>query len=187
METVRSFIAIDLPQELKERIETYQKRLKPFARRVRWVQPASLHITLKFLGEQQPALIDRVRQNLLTISDGFRPFDVTVNHFGAFPSKRNPRVFWLGIKSDPLEAMADLFHFLENNLQGLGFAKETRRFSPHLTLARIKMPERFNDLWKFVQDEPFQAYRFTVNKIVLMQSFLKPQGAVYKPIREYDL
>lgn len=187
METIRSFIAIELPQELKERIEAYQKRLKPFTRRVRWVQATSLHITLKFLGEQEKNLIDRVEQNLLTVSGAFKPFSVTVNQFGAFPGKRNPRVFWLGIKSDPLESMFDLFHFLENNLQGLGFAKESRRFSPHLTLARVKAPERFDDLWDFVRDNPFEPYRFKVNEIVLMQSFLKPQGAVYKPIKKYAL
>jgi 2'-5' RNA ligase len=187
MESIRSFVAIELPAELKERIADYQKNLKRFTRHVRWVQPASLHITLKFLGEQEKPLIERVQQNLKAVQGAFSPFDVTISQFGAFPGKRNPRVFWLGIKSDPLESMFDLFHFLENNLQGLGFKKETRRFSPHLTLARVKAPERYDELFRFVQTNPFAAFSFKVREIVLMQSFLKPQGAVYKPIEKYVL
>ena len=187
METIRSFVAIELPAELKNRIRSYQQELKSFTRHVRWVNPDSLHITLKFLGERDKELIERVRQNLLTVQDGFAPFKATVNRFGAFPGKRNPRVFWLGVKSDPLESMIELFHFLENNLHGLGFQKETRRFAPHLTLARVKRPERFDDLWDFVQHHAFEPFTFNVNEIVLMQSFLKPQGAVYKPIEKYRL
>jgi len=186
-EIIRSFIAIELPPALIDRIDSYQKELKPFTRHVRWVKPAALHVTLKFLGEREKPLIDRVQQNLQTVSGAFRPFALTVNQFGAFPGKRNPRVFWLGIKSEPLELLPDLFHFLENNLQGLGFAKETRRFSPHLTLARVKQPERFDDLWTFVQSHPFEPFRFNVREIVLMQSFLKPQGAVYKAIEKFAL
>ncbi len=187
METIRSFVAIELPQALKEQIEAYQKDLKPYTRHVRWVKPGALHITLKFLGEQKKALIDRVQQNLQSVSGAFRPFALTVNQFGAFPGKRNPRVFWLGIKSEPMQALFDVFHFLENNLQGLGFAKETRRFSPHLTLARVKQPQRFEELWSFVQSHPFEPFRFEVREIVLMQSFLKPQGAEYRPIEKYML
>lgn len=187
MEIIRSFVAIELPDDLKGQIDAYQKKLKRFTRSVRWVNSQSLHVTLKFLGNQEKDLIDRVQQNLLTVQGAFKPFTLTINRFGAFPGKRNPRVFWLGIKSEPLETMYDLFHFLENNLHGLGFPKETRRFSPHLTLGRVKSPERFDHLWDFVQNHPFKPFSFEVREVVLMQSFLKPQGAEYKPIQKYPL
>ncbi len=187
MEEIRSFVAIELPQAVKERIEAYQKKLKRFTRHVRWVQVPSLHVTLKFLGNQPPEKVERVQENLLTLQDAFRPFTITINQFGAFPGKRNPRVLWLGVKSEPLEALFDLFQFLENNLHGLGFPKETRRFSPHLTLARVKAPERFAPLWDFVRENPFEPFSFKVDEIVLMRSFLKPQGAEYRPIRKYRL
>ncbi len=187
MKTIRSFVAIELPEKLKEQIDAYQKNLKHFTRFVRWVNPQSLHITLKFLGNQETELINRVQENLQQVKGAFEPFKITVNQFGAFPGKRNPRVFWLGIKGEPLESLRNLFYFLENNLHSLGFSKETRPFSPHLTLGRVKSMERFDDLWDFVQKNSFVPFTFKVNEIVLMQSFLKPQGAVYKPIEKYGL
>ncbi|APF20683.1 2'-5' RNA ligase [Caldithrix abyssi DSM 13497] len=187
METIRSFVAIELPADLKKQIDQYQRQLKPLCRHTRWVNSKGLHITLKFLGEQEPDLIDRVQQNLFHVQGAVKPFRLTVKNFGAFPGKRSPRVLWLGVVSQPLEAVHDLFQFIEENLHGLGFVKEKRRFSPHLTLARVKQPGRFDPLWEYVQKHPFEPYTFEVNKIVLMRSILKPQGAEYRPIATYSL
>ncbi len=187
METIRSFVAIELPQSLKQQIDDYSRALHPLCPNTRWVNSNALHITLKFLGEQPVDLIERVKQNLTHVQDAFQPFSLTIAHFGAFPGKRNPRVLWLGVHSEPLEPLLELFQFIENDLHGLGFPKEKRRFSPHLTLARVKKPGRFDALWQFVHTHPFQPFQFKVQHIVLMQSFLKPQGAVYKPLAKYTL
>jgi len=132
-------------------------------------------------------LVERVRQNLQVSEGMFKQFKITIRNFGAFPGKRSPRVFWLGVDSEPRESLFDLFVFIEDNLHSLGFEKEKRRFSPHLTLARVKKPERFDALWNFAEKHPFEPYSFEVKEFVLMQSFLKPDGAVYKPIQKYSL
>jgi len=186
MEKIRSFVAIELPEELKSRIDDYQRQLKPLCRHTRWVNSRSLHITLKFLGEQEADLIERVRQNLAHVKGALPRFQITIKEFGAFPNKRNPRVLWLGVVSEPLHQLYDLFQFIENDLHGLGFAKEKRRFSPHLTLARVKQPGSFDPLWQYVQKHPFEPYTFKVNEIVLMRSILKPQGAEYHPLGKYE-
>lgn len=187
MEKIRSFVAIELPKELKKRIDDYQRQLKPLCRHTRWVKSDSLHITLKFLGEQEADLIQRVQQNLEHVSGVFSPFQITIKEFGAFPGKRNPRVLWLGVISEPLQQLYQLFQFVENDLHGLGFPKEKRRFSPHLTLARVKQPGNFEALWKFVQNNPFEPFPFEVKEIVLMRSFLKPQGTEYKALAKFSL
>ncbi len=187
MEKIRSFVAIELPEALKSRIASYQKQLKPLCPNTKWVNPQSLHITLKFLGEQEKDLIERVKQNLEYVQGVVQPFELTIQHFGAFPGKRNPRVLWLGVLSKPMEPLHQLFNFIENDLQGLGFAREKRRFSPHLTLARVKRPGRFDALWTFVQQEPFEPFSFEVTEIVLMQSFLKREGAEYRAIKTFSL
>ncbi len=187
MGIIRSFVAIELPQELKERIDAYQRQLKPLCRDVKWVNSQSLHITLKFLGNQEAELVQRVQNNLANTTGVVQPFNLTIREFGAFPGKRQPRVLWLGVISQPHEPLYELFNFIENSLHGLGFQKEKRRFSPHLTLARVKRPSNFEALWRFVEKNPFEPFSFTVNEIVLMQSFLKPQGAVYKPIEKFPL
>ena len=105
--------------------------------------------------------------------------------FGAFPGKRSPRVLWLGVISEPLQQLYQLFQFVENDLHGLGFPKERRRFAPHLTLARVKQSGNFEPLWNFVQRNPFEPFTFKVPEIVLMRSFLKPQGAEYKPLGKF--
>ncbi len=185
MEKVRSFVAIELPGELKERIDDYQRQLKPLCRHTRWVKANSLHITLKFLGDQEAELIERVQQNLEHIKGAFSPFQITVKEFGAFPGKRSPRVLWLGVISEPLQQLYQLFQFVENDLHGLGFPKEKRRFAPHLTLARVKQSGNFEPLWNFVQRNPFEPFTFEVSEIVLMRSFLKPQGAEYKALGKF--
>lgn len=186
-ELIRSFVAIELPAEIKTAIDSYIQQIRKLAPNIKWAKAASIHITLKFLGEQPPELIDKTLAGLLPVSEIASPFQLTVTQFGAFPNEKRPRVFWLGIESQPAEPLFTLQSWIEERLVPLGFEKERRRFSPHLTMARVKFPENFAALWSFVQANPFPAQSFAVHEIVLMRSLLKPSGAEYRPVQKYSL
>jgi 2'-5' RNA ligase len=110
-----------------------------------------------------------------------------VTKFGAFPSQRRPKVIWLGLQGIPQKPLYDLQKKIESVLQELGFEAEKRRFAPHLTLGRIKFPMDISPFWNYFDEKPFPEYRFRVSEYVLMQSDLKPSGAVYTPIQKYSL
>ncbi len=186
-ETIRCFVAIELPEKLKNDIDQYVTQLRPLAPKVKWVKAASMHITLKFLGNQPPTVVDAVIETLLTDLPDTPPFWLTVSGFGAFPNERRPRVFWLGIRSEPREPFYALQAAIEERLERMGIESEQRRFSPHLTLGRVKFPQDFTPLFDFAQRRPFPEFSFKVNRFVLMRSFLKPQGAEYRPLHVFSL
>ncbi len=186
-EIIRSFIAIDIPQEVREKIVQYQTRIKSFAPQLKWVHPNAMHITLKFLGNQPAERIDAVIARLFDLPKNYRPFSIVISEFGGFPNERRPRVLWLGIQSQPHEPLFRLQNDIEDYLEPLGFEKEKRRFSPHLTMARVKFPRDFSELFAFVNQYPFQKTEFPVSELIVMRSILRPRGAQYTPIQKYSL
>ena len=186
-ETIRCFFAIELPADLKDNLHRFISGLKTQASGVKWVKSTSLHITLKFLGHQAASRVDTLVTALSGQPIRVPSFDVQIGGFGAFPSRHRPRVFWLGVESLPHSPLYSLFEQLEERLEPLGFEKESRRFSPHLTLGRVKTGQSFESLWQWVEANPFENYRFAVNSFSLMQSILKPSGAEYRNLQKYPL
>jgi len=185
-DNIRSFAAIALPDELKSRIGDYMGQLSQPLPSLKWVRINSLHITLKFLGEQPAEKIDQVFAQLTDIPKKTDKFSLTIAKTGAFPSSRKPRAIWLGIKDESEGQLYNLFNSIQNSLEPLGFEKEKRKFSPHLTLARVKIPQDFSDFWSYVEDNPFEPYSFEVDHFVLMRSFLKRSGAEYQVLHSYQ-
>jgi 2'-5' RNA ligase len=184
--TVRCFIAIELDREIKNSIEQYIVPLKRISPAVRWIKTESIHITLKFLGEIEQDLLDKVKLSLKPISEIFHPFVVTILGCGAFPDQRRPRVIWLGIETKEKNELLKLYEWIESRLESLGFKKERRKFSAHLTIGRIKFPRNMESLFNYMDINPFPPKQFLVKEIVLMQSILKSSGAEYKVIAEYN-
>ncbi|MBN2423777.1 MAG: RNA 2',3'-cyclic phosphodiesterase [Calditrichaceae bacterium] len=184
---IRCFFAIALPAELKARIDEYIKELKTFNPEIKWVKADSIHITLKFLGNIRPELAEKSALQAMEIGGCIPDFKIQINTTGAFPDKRRPRVIWLGIQSVPQQPLYELNEKLENLSEPLGFEKENRRFSPHLTLGRIKQLGNYTQMWKYIEENPFEQSEFAVNEFLLMRSFLKQSGAEYKIIQKYPL
>ena len=176
-ETIRCFIAIELPIEIKNQIESYIAELINLAPKLKWVKKEGLHITIKFLGNQSTQKIENMINVLLPLGQTCQPFKISIKNIGAFPNQRKPRVIWLGIEAEPRELFFQTHAWIQDKLEHIGFEKEQRKFSPHLTLARIKFPVDLNELWKFIDANPFPIQKFNVNEIVLMRSILKPSGA----------
>ena len=134
---MRAFIAIDLPEPLHAALAEAQQRFRGACHDARWTRPEGIHLTLKFLGEISDAQTKQVVEALAPI-ESFEPFSVEVKGFGFFPQAHRPRVFWAGVAAPP--ALAELAAQVESHMEKIGFAREDRAFSPHLTLARFQVP-----------------------------------------------
>ena len=186
MEQVRCFIAIELPDEIKDGLKHLQAQLKSGRQTsVKWVDPYSIHLTLKFLGSVDVDKITPITAAMEEAVLGVSPFRLEVKDLGVFPNLRRVQVVWVGVSGE-VDKLAHLQQRLESNLAGLGFAPEGRRFTPHLTLARLRdrasLDER-EGLGQLIAGTKFEpVYSFRVESINLMRSQLTREGAIYSRI-----
>jgi len=191
MEQIRSFIAIELPDELKQGLTQLEARLKSANQPwVKWVNPYSIHLTLKFLGS---IAADRTGQITGAIEEAVRgipPFHLEVKDLGVFPNLRRVQVAWVGVGGE-LDKLGQLQQRIESNLAPLGFAPESRPFTPHLTLARVRDRALLEERQRFGQliaNTRFEAaYTIEVDAINLMRSQLTSEGAIYSRISSVRL
>lgn len=177
---IRSFIAIDIPDDIKEKIAGIQSELRESQADVRWVKPGSIHLTLKFLGNIEEAQAKEVEEQMRESAKGISPFSINVTGIGVFPNRRNPRVIWIGLE-EATGALSALQKRIEENLTILGFEKEGRNFSPHLTIGRVKSSKGKSRLIEILEEkkEEHLHRNLSVHEFRLMKSELKPAGPVY--------
>ena len=190
MEQIRSFIAIELPDELKLALNQLQSRLKSGQYPVKWVDPYSIHLTLKFLGNVDAGKIDKIAEAMRMSAQGVSPFRLEVGGLGVFPGLRRVQVAWVGLGGD-IDRLTQLQQRLESALAPLGFAPESRAFKPHLTLARVReraSPEERSGFGQLIADTAFEVgYDFNVEDISLMKSQLTREGAIYSRLSSANL
>lgn len=184
METIRTFVAVELDDGLLAGLGDLQRRLKraPLGRLGRWVDPGGIHLTLKFLGDVSRSQLGELRQALQRAAGDVSPFEIALAGLGCFPNARQPRVIWVGVE-EPTGALQHLQCAVERELAVIGFPPERRAFKPHLTLARIRdaarRPERA-ELGEWIgRQEVGRVGAMHVARVSLMQSDLCPAGAVY--------
>lgn len=176
---MRCFVAISLPEELKANVAVVQKKLQAAGADVSWTRQEGMHLTLKFFGEIGDKRIPEIEKALTTAVDGIPPFMLSVSGMGMFPDVRRPRVVWIGLKEDGGTLMR-LYNGMEDELKKAGFPPEGRRFTPHVTLGRIRSNKNIGNLLKKIdQGEGVNPGGFEVSGIHLIKSELKPAGAVY--------
>jgi 2'-5' RNA ligase len=191
MEQVRCFIAIELPDEIKAGLFQLQAQLKsgnqPW---VKWVDPYSTHLTLKFLGSVAVDRIGEITGAMEGAVQGASPFPLEVKGLGVFPNLRRVQVAWVGVSGE-VDKLARLQQRIESNLARLGFAPELRPFTPHLTLARLRdqaSPDERQRFGQLIASTKFEAaYSFQVDAINLMRSQLTREGAIYSQISSVQL
>jgi len=180
---MRAFIAIDLPEEIHLELARWQSGFRTVCPEAKWTKPDGIHLTLKFLGEISDSQVQQVIKALKALPT-FRRFAIEVKGFGFFPDGRRPRVFWTGVEA-PAE-LQQLAERVEASLEKLGFAREARAFTPHLTLARFKAPRPQPDLQAMVeQHRSHPLGRFEVSEFFLFESKLSPQGAEYRKVARF--
>ena len=181
--SVRLFVAIDLREEIRGAIRDLIARLHPLAKDARWVRPEGMHITLKFIGYAAEDRLEPIRAALAQICSP-QPVDLSFRGVGFFPNEKRPRVIWCGIEASP--NLVPLAKAIENALEPLGIAPESRDFVPHLTLARFNEPLKMPKLVAAtaeMQDREFGAARET--EFHLFESILRPSGAEYRRLATY--
>jgi len=182
-EQIRSFIAIELPEEAKEGLARLRSELERDEHKfVKWVAPGGIHLTLKFLGNIPSKRVAEITEAIEEATQGISPFNLEISGLGAFPSLKQARVFWVGIGGE-VDKLSRLQQNIDSALAILGFAKEERSFVPHLTLARIRQgappPER-RSFGELIGSTVFEdKYHVEVEAINLMRSQLTPAGAIY--------
>jgi len=182
-EQIRSFIAIELPQQVKEGLAGLRNKLERIEHKfVKWVDPDGIHLTLKFLGNIPFKRVMEIKEAIEEAVQGVSPFRLEICGLGAFPNFKQIRVFWIGVGGD-LDKLSALQRQIDSALNPLGFTPEAHPFVPHLTLARIKESASPGDRKTFaelVSSVTFEnRYEIEVDAISLMKSQLTPEGAIY--------
>jgi RNA 2',3'-cyclic 3'-phosphodiesterase len=194
---MRLFIALDIDDSIRERITRFMDGVSAFAPDVRWVKPDSLHVTLKFIGEQPDSAVEQIKQALKTVAA--QTTEIRFRGYGFFPTAKSARVFWIGMEAGP--QLATIASEIDNTTATLGIPKENRAFSPHLTLARGAggsgsprwrkgdVPNRaFQRLQEKLVSLPAPEFgAMTPQEFFLYQSQLSPKGSKYTKLERFAL
>jgi RNA 2',3'-cyclic 3'-phosphodiesterase len=183
MSVIRAFIAIDLSPELHECLRKVSMQLKPRLADapVRWVPIENIHLTLKFLGDVSEKNLEILKKIMSKVISGTRPFVISVGGLGAFPKIQNPRVIWIGLEGPP--ELFSLQKSLELETARLGYSREERSFSPHLTLGRVSRSASSRDI-RLIADA-LMDFKIgflgvaRIDSVCLYRSELRPGGAAY--------
>jgi len=194
---MRLFIALDIDDAIRERIARFVEGVRNFAPDARWMKPESLHLTLKFIGEQPDASVEKIKQALATIE--VATTEIHFRAYGFFPTTKSARVFWIGMEAGP--QLAALAAAIDEKIAPLGIPKEDRPFSPHLTLARgpggsgsprQRKEDKPNRTFSYLQEKlaalPTPEFdTMTPREFFLYQSHLSPKGSTYEKLARFAL
>ncbi len=182
---MRAFIAITLPEPVKEAIDELGQRLRRSRAKASWVRPDSMHLTLRFLGDVPEAELNRLGERLTLAYRDVASFRLAVVKTGVFPNMRRPKVVWVGV--EPLEGgLQSVWKIAESAAVDSGLKPEKRRFRPHLTVARIRDERKLGTLPELLGEEHrFSGGEFEVARVSLFSSRLTPKGPIYRQLREF--
>ncbi len=187
LETWRLFLAIPLPAEVQAELELLQNRLqRPLGSVIRWVRPAQIHLTLRFLGNVTPGQVAPLEEALRSAPAGPR-LNLCLGEPGSFPDPRRPRVIFIGLQGD-LAGLENLQQQISQASQPWGDNHEQRAFKPHLTLGRTREgkppPQSLPELFHKLQVAPAA---WVATRFELIQSTLSPQGPIHRVLSPFPL
>ncbi len=179
-DTIRTFICIEVPRAIKERIESLQLALRRNNAQISWVKPSNIHLTIKFLGDVPLSKIESLCDSVERAAKGLSEFDIEVSTAGCFPSARSPRVLWVGLGNMP-DGLKQLHANVESELARAGFPREQKRFSPHLTIGRVRGPQNAAQTAEDLIAQGFAQETFRATEVIVMRSELNSSGSIYTP------
>ena len=186
---IRTFIALELNDSIRNILGGIIHQMAQELPPIRWVDPKGIHLTLAFLGDLTDEQVAKARQAAEATAWQVMPFEFRLSHLGVFDSSQYPRVIWVGV-NEPSGALQQLHRLLNRELEHRGFAVEKRVFSPHLTLARIKVPlnpEERQRLQRLLAEIKVASSPYHASRLCVMKSELLRSGAKYTPLGEYVL
>jgi RNA 2',3'-cyclic 3'-phosphodiesterase len=189
MEDIRAFIAIELPEETRAKLRELEEKLKTSRLKARWVDPNSIHLTLKFLGNISRPTVDNIKEVMELAAVDMPAFRIGVGGVGVFPNKYRVQVIWAGVNGE-IDKLVELQKRIDSGLTEFGFAPESRPFTAHLTLARMRdeaSAAKREAAGKLAEAVQFAAPEFAVTSFNLMQSQLTREGPVYSRLLSIPL
>jgi 2'-5' RNA ligase len=179
---MRAFFAIEISDDVKKYLTTVAMTVAKHIDGVRWVNEAGRHITLKFLAEIEEEMAGKLKEATAHIGANHAPFTATIKGVDAFPDKRRARVIVIALENG-VDNITNIYKDIEESCLALGIEKETRPYTPHLTLGRRKVPGPIPDKALVM----LERMSFNVDSVVLFKSTLRPEGALYTPVWEIQL
>ena len=185
MSQVRAFLAIDLGDDLKPKINKIIREFKQIDTRIKYVELTNLHLTLKFFGDIDTNGLELLEKSIANVLADFNKFDIKIKGCGSFPNKNHIKVIWVGIDDDSI--IRDLHDRLDKEFVRLGFDKD-KKFSTHLTIGRMKSAKNKNKVREVIEEfEDVEIGEMEVSKISLKKSTLTPQGPIYEDLTVFKL
>jgi len=183
-ESIRSFLAFDIENDtVRNRLAKAQALLFQTGADVKLVETENIHVTMRFLGDINTGMVEKIFVEMKKIP--FTPFDVHIKGLGVFPNLHYPRVVWAGI-TEGAEQLRSVFSQLESQLRGLGFAPDSKGFSPHLTIARVRSGRNKAQLAEFItKNADYEFGTIKAECLRLKKSSLSPKGPTYSTLKEY--
>lgn len=184
--TIRAFIAISLKTEIQQTLSRVQEQLKELDNHAKWVKSENIHLTLKFLGDVLIEDINKIKKELEHISKNSEGIKIELTRLGAFPNAEDPRILWVGLKDDD-HRIFNLASILEDKFEQLGFKKESRPFSHHITIGRTRSPENLKALSSAISRHSFSENPIqNADHITLYKSTLTSAGPIYETLGEFN-
>lgn len=185
---IRSFLAFELPVEIKRNVARVSKEIRHSGLDARWVKVENIHLTVIFLGNIKTEDVEGIDEEIQKVCPGYGSFDIALKGMGCFPNRRRPRVLWLGLDGD-MERMSNFRNDLQQTLKTFGIKEEKRPFRPHLTLGRFrsvrKMGSKMDEI--LMAHETLETTMESLSELILFKSDLKPGGAVYTKLKSWPL
>jgi len=183
---IRTFISIPVPKEVWSKKNMLYSTLEDSPSNINWVKNEQLHLTIKFLGETTESLFDKIKSEIADAASKSGPFELRIDKTGCFPKKERPRILWLGIDGN-ITSLHSLFLNVEKKMEVLGFPKSEEDYFPHITLARLKYPQKHTpDISTFLKSS-YDPIDFTVDRVQFLSSELLPSGTIYTLLGSYPL
>jgi len=185
MTSKRTFIAFPVPESVTDRMNAIQKMLGPVSEGIKWVHPELMHITIKFLGDTPDYMLDKIRKEFLSIAADVKAFEVELKKLGHFPRESDPRVLMAELQAVPGHIFR-LSDELNTAMVSMGFDDSGKRFSPHITIGRIKQKPH-EDLVRQYYEIELPREKFTIDRIIWYESCHRNSKLVYLPLEEKRL
>ena len=183
---IRTFLCIPVSNEIASKKNMLFSTIDNPKVKVNWVKNQNLHLTVKFIGQTPQSSIKKIIYSIASITKDFTPFKLRIKGTGCFPHTRKPKTLWLGVQNDYLP-LSKLIERIENNLFELGFAKDTRLLTPHITIAKINYPQKIPpDVSVFLKSS-YDAIDLNVNRLQFFSSELLSNGAIYSLLKTFPL
>ena len=187
MPSIRTFVAIKIPEDIRNGIATLQSGSKGLGGKITWVKPENMHLTLKFLGETEQRQVKNISDKLAQAVLSINQFEIKFKGAGAFPNIRKPKVFWVGTEGDN-STLIELANKIDQQMCEFGFKPENRRFSAHLTIGRVRDFKGIDPVIHLLQkEESFSPGEFIVKYVSFIKSELTRQGPIYTTLEQIKL